>query len=514
MALTKPSTNLIENFTSDTTSIASSVSTSQIDSIDSTDIEIPNEIVGSPVGDMLTVDDMWRHFMSGTVISGCDIINHNNGTFSIDAGVVVLREGTDDDSPLKVFEVDAVGPFTPADNDVTYYYIEYVAGSPPTVQWNSGSDIYSYNGTTKMQAYTISRDGTHLHIISSRGQSIDGNRKTRRRDLEWDGNVQSGFWHARGGSVLGSSGLALTVTTGRFYYGLAPVDHIAFDTTVGSSPFEGSEVFEYWYNRSSYIEVPNSRTINNTQYDNNGTLTTMNNARYRTDWVYIILCGAEPHLAVIMGNAQYNTLAEAQNASLPSTIPGLMDGASVVIGQAVVQKNATTLTIRSAFGNQFSTTAITDHGATSGLTDNDHPQYLYMSGLSQTAGSGTLKHFIASATTTNATPTELTVNGTTLAVPNNSTWMFTIRLVGRRTTAGAEESLAAELRGLISHESSTTSLIGSVIDTPIAESVGSPIWSYSVTADNTNDTLDITVVGAAGVTVNWFAFIQVIEVTD
>lgn len=298
----------------------------------------------SATGDMSNYEDAWRHFNSATISDGCATTDNGNGTFNIAAGDVVIRSATVDDAPLSVYRIAAAGPFTPVDNAVTYYYINYNNGSPV---WTTGTNIYAYNGMDKVQGFTVSRRGTTLWILDARGQAVDGNRKARRRDLEWSGRYDEGFWHTRGGTEISASGLSLILTAGKFYYGVAPTTHIAFDTTVAGTA--NANVFDYYYNRSSYTTVLNSKTINNTQYDNAGTLTAMSPGRYRTDWVYLLLDGATPRLIVVMGNIQYNDLITAQAAPVPTTKPAFMQGVSVLVGRVIANNGSTTLNVATPF---------------------------------------------------------------------------------------------------------------------------------------------------------------------
>ncbi len=345
--------------------------------------------------DMKSVEDAWRHFFSGTVSEGCAITNNGNGTVSFASGEVVLRSADTQDATLKTYTIAAAGPFTPTDNDVTYFYIDYNSGSPV---WAQGSSISTYNGTTKMQAYTVARIGNFLSIVNAIGQSIDGNRKLRRRDLEWSGNFQNGFWHTAGGTTISASGLNLILSTGKFYYSLSPVTHSAFDTTVAGT--NTLNVFDYYYNRSSYVRVADQKAIDALQYDNAGTLTTMTNTRYRTDWVYLTLCGTTPRLSVIQGNAQYTSLALAQAASTPATVPGFLDGSSVLVGQVVIQKSAASVTVVSALGSTFTPAPATDHNTLGGLQGGTTSEYYHLTAAEYTSLQARVPFVLKSVTTT------------------------------------------------------------------------------------------------------------------
>lgn len=294
--------------------------------------------------ELVNYEDAWRIFNSTSVVYGCDATDNGNGTINISEGEVVIRTQDTDAAPLVVYKVGASSVITPTDNAVSYISMFYNNGSPT---WQVGNTIFDYNGTDLVQAYTISRRGNSLWIIDSRRQAVDGNRKSRRRDLEWSGTVDDGFWHARGGANIASSGLNLTLTAGRFYYGLSLVTNPAFNTSVAG--LANSNVFDYYYNRTAYTYTANQKTISNTQYDNAGTLTALSPGRYRTDWVYLLLDGGTPRLIVVFGATQHNTLALAQAELTPTVKPAFMQGSSILVGRVIALEGSTTLNVATPF---------------------------------------------------------------------------------------------------------------------------------------------------------------------
>jgi hypothetical protein len=123
----------------------------------------------------------------------------------------------------------------------------------------------------------------------------------------------------------------------------------------------------------------------------------------------------------------------------------------------------------------------------------------------------------ASVATTNATPTELRLDGNSagtqrLTIPNDTTWCFDILIVARRTDVD-DESAAYRLVGCIDRNSgvATTALVGSVTKTVIAEDTAG--WDCAATADATNGALAITVTGALATAVQWTARVVLVQTT-
>lgn len=124
-----------------------------------------------------------------------------------------------------------------------------------------------------------------------------------------------------------------------------------------------------------------------------------------------------------------------------------------------------------------------------------------------------------SRTTTDATAdVPLTTNGnapsgtTNLVVVNaSSVWMFTVNIAAYNTTDNAMG--AFQIRGAISRNASnTTSIIGSTIKEYFLDSNMTNI-SASVTADDSNETIQVKVKGLSSKTIKWNANIAIEEIS-
>jgi len=139
-------------------------------------------------------------------------------------------------------------------------------------------------------------------------------------------------------------------------------------------------------------------------------------------------------------------------------------------------------------------------------------QQAHGSGRFAADGDAQTSQLVARISTTNATPTELRLDGSSvrITIVTDTTWAFYILLVARRTDAD-NESAAYEFVGCIDRNGSTTALVGTVQKTVIAEDTAA--WDADVTADDTNDAMAITVTGEASKTIRWVAYIRLVEVT-
>lgn len=137
-------------------------------------------------------------------------------------------------------------------------------------------------------------------------------------------------------------------------------------------------------------------------------------------------------------------------------------------------------------------------------------QFAHASGQFASAGDAQTSTYICRANTTDATVTEIFLDGAgeRMVLPANATWTFDILVTGR--TPGAA-SAGYQLRGVIENNGGTTALIGTVNKTILAEDTAA--WDVTAVADDTNDALIIRVTGAAGADIRWVASVRTVEVS-
>ena len=127
-------------------------------------------------------------------------------------------------------------------------------------------------------------------------------------------------------------------------------------------------------------------------------------------------------------------------------------------------------------------------------------------------GDAQICHILSKNQTTDAVETELFTNGSDkrITIPANTNATFSVLIIARQTN-GAGEGGSYKLEGAISNEGGTTSLIGSVTKTVLAEDVAA--WDVAATADDVNDALKLTGTGAASDNVNWVAYTTLVQTT-
>jgi hypothetical protein len=117
----------------------------------------------------------------------------------------------------------------------------------------------------------------------------------------------------------------------------------------------------------------------------------------------------------------------------------------------------------------------------------------------------------ASGSTTDVTTTSLQFNvwnnPTGLAVPNDTTWMFTIFLVARRTDAD-NESAAYWIQGAIDNNAGTVAMVAIPQVTAVEDTVA---WNATVQA--IAGRMVIRVTGENAKTIRWNAVTNIIQVS-
>lgn len=121
--------------------------------------------------------------------------------------------------------------------------------------------------------------------------------------------------------------------------------------------------------------------------------------------------------------------------------------------------------------------------------------------------------YVLRGATSDGTQTELFLDGASqrLAIQDDTTWFFEVRIAARRTDANGE-SAAYILQGCIDRNAGTVALVGSVTTTVLAEDTAA--WDVAATADDTNKALAVKVTGEAGKAIRWVAHVGTVEVSS
>lgn len=153
------------------------------------------------------------------------------------------------------------------------------------------------------------------------------------------------------------------------------------------------------------------------------------------------------------------------------------------------------------------------HAGGNGAISDMSCQWSRSDGFFGTEGDGQHSIIQLSASTTNGTPKVLSIGGglggtAFLVIKAGFTYGFTVTVLGRKTDGSAHAYFIRQ--GVISNEVGTTALIGIV--TTVGTDNNIPVWGLTITADDTNDALAITVTGAASTEIRWVARVDLIQI--
>jgi len=330
-------------------------------------LQVP--VIGSPtyntLGEYLNINGSPGLMTGGALSEGASL------TLDVAASSIQIRATDSDTAEILAVDIAASTGMALTLNSNNYIYVEYNAGTPQLVITATKRSDHN----TNVFVGQVYKNTTELHINGYNGSHI-GNLPHHLVDRL----IETEPMARQSGGVISEIGTRnIALTAGKWWEGLHPFSTTAFDSSVAGT-------FTYWYSdgASSFIKVVTQTTIDNLQYDNgSGSLATLGNNKYGAHWVYMT---TDSKVDIMYGEGTY-TLADAQDAQPPASLPSHFNSHSRLVGKIIIQKSAATfVSAESTFDLQFSGSLATDHGGLVGLADDDHTQYLLADGTRTLAG--------------------------------------------------------------------------------------------------------------------------------
>ena len=180
----------------------------------------------------------------------------------------------------------------------------------------------------------------------------------------------------------------------------------------------------------------------------------------------------------------------------------IVTGGYITHGDGTKQYTANGGSGSSASGNSITLINTTLSATANGLT--------LTTGSFSSVGDSIVKDYILRGTTTNATETELLIDGNNrISISSNSTMFYTVDIVGRRTDTTGKNA-AFHLKGVAINNFGTASDAGSLYEIVIHRDDAT--WTVDARANNTTDSINIYVSGAASSNIRWVAYTKTVEV--
>lgn len=304
-------------------------------------------------------------YWSAGPINGFGITNNGDGTVDIDTGIAILRNAATEIAPLSKHTITPTIGLSLTDDSINYVYVDYNSGSPILSVTTS---INGFNCLDKCIVYIISRrGGTNLDILFTGYQSIDANRKLRRKIFE-----RQIFERTRG-LILSNSLLNINITSGDVWFGLEKHSISAFDTSI-------TDTFTYFYNSGGWIRNNNQTAIDEVNIVSSAMT---NNNRYKVEYVYIIPNNPDK-LYVSLATTEYTSLANANLDTPPISLPPELEAMGILIGRFIIRKNNGIVETQSSFNITFNPTLVTNHNDLGNLQGGTVDEYYHLTSAQHT----------------------------------------------------------------------------------------------------------------------------------
>lgn len=167
----------------------------------------------------------------------------------------------------------------------------------------------------------------------------------------------------------------LNITTGEYYY-----------SSNMFIPSGGTSInFTQYYRDGSGGWITSATTVvNNTSYDGNGSLSALTTNYYTKHTLYVVGENGYENYFLVLGQNEYSTLVQAEDALLP-TPPTFFTDSVVQVANIYIEQGASGITqvedIRPVIGFKAGgVNASSVHGNLLGLAADDHTQYLLVDG--------------------------------------------------------------------------------------------------------------------------------------
>src|SRR5574343_626930 len=263
---------------------------------------------------------------------------------------------------------------TVTDNAVNWISAVYNNGHPYFTSATANTAINEATVIPVARVYIVSGVLVYTLKYGSVGHSAAIRNFARVMRIRGNGGIE----RESGLNISETGTRVVNLTSGYAWFG---VNRVALDAIAQGGTGVDSDI---WYHSGGAWTSAAATAYNNTQYDNGTDIATLTSNRYTVNWIFRNI--STNAVDIVLGRGDY-TQAQAEAAMLPA-LPPEIQYFYVLCGRIIVQKSAATAyAIELASNSTFQTAAVTDHGELTGLSDNDHPQYvLAASGMIQLYG--------------------------------------------------------------------------------------------------------------------------------
>ena len=339
--------------------------TADIPTLLATKIEIAE--IGTATCD--DVQDWLNTVQSAGIACGFTLSNSRNVLeLDVAAGQGFVKSTDDCCGSTLSFDYAGTTNVTLTADNINYIYIDYNAGTP---QVSATTDRTSIELNRHFILGRVYKNGTTLHILNAGVHIGNLTRTEHERLVERDG-----FDYISGAVTTETGTLELAVTAGVWYIGHNRITTGSLDTSV-------ADTFRYThYGTASWITDDATATaVDCTHYnDGDDVVGELGVNNYGTQWVYIT---TDSLLYVIYGT-ENGTLASAEDASPPASLPIYLDTMGELIAKIIVRQNGTIISIETTQETTFTTSGVANHNELGGLQGGQAAEYYHLTSAQHT----------------------------------------------------------------------------------------------------------------------------------
>lgn len=324
-----------------------------------------------------SVHDWMNTTQSAGLISGGVISDATGGNINVTAGTGFAKSADTEIATTLFVDWVARNGIAIASGSRHTVYVDYDASPQVLVTTDPASDI---DHTTAFAIGSVLYDGTDMHILNeagTRNYNLARRSHHRARQLR-------GFERATG-LVTGDEGTRyVSITSGTIYAGLNSISITGCDS---SDP--DADTFATWYydgdlgGGADWVENTGVRQLDNVQYNAVTTgLANLTSNRYGVHWIFMDI---DNHCNVLYGQGNY-TLALAQGAVVPASLPPLLSDFAILIAKVIVREGqAEIIEIATAFETTFGYSVANNHNELANLQGGTTDEYYHLTSAEHTA---------------------------------------------------------------------------------------------------------------------------------
>lgn len=318
--------------------------------------------------DVTTFNEKRKYLSVGVFDSTTPTFTDNgNSTCNVGSCTFIMYASADFSGDLEKYTVPAATNLGPFDSSGKYICVDYNSGSPIyTVKTSS-----QVNGSNIVPIFKCWWDGTYLHSLDSDSQALGLSNKISTM-------ISSTMPYNRAGQTglaLGEAATRLITVTGAYVFaGTNPISVASYNSSTDLLTFA-------YYNGSAWVLNRATTQYDNSQYNPAGGLTSLSGNRFTVNWVYRSI-GDVKECFYVLGDSQYNSLADAQLSKKRSDVPSFISQHCMLVGRIIVQQAASTASaIESSFDTAFQSSSVGAHNDLSGLQGGTTSQYYHQTAV-------------------------------------------------------------------------------------------------------------------------------------